>query len=191
MGGRREAAPTQSRRRTDSCLARKFKLDPLPLRGVEVSRWASRRLNGWIQLRGYSPVMSTATASPPGVSFSHEVMKPWGRELVFTPSNLPYTGKVLYVKGGHRLSLQIHDLKQESMMLLSGTAVLQLEDETGTLAEIEMVPGMGYVVQPGRKHRLIAISDVEVVEASTPEVGTTIRVEDDFGRPDELLSLGS
>ncbi|MGE0600098.1 MAG: hypothetical protein AB7J35_09465 [Dehalococcoidia bacterium] len=85
--------------------------------------------------------------------------------------------------------MQIHDLKLETMMLLSGAAVLQLEDDEGHLADINMIPGVGYTVQRGKKHRLVAISDAAVLEASTPEVGTTIRVEDDFGRPDEQLSV--
>ena len=131
----------------------------------------------------------TIATELPRAAYSREVLKPWGREFIFTPAELPYTGKILYVTGGHRLSLQIHDVKLESMTLLSGSAILQLEDETGALANIEMLSGVGYTIRPGRKHRLIAVSDAAVLEASTPEAGTTIRVEDDFGRPDEIRPI--
>ena len=55
----------------------------------------------------------------------------------------------------------------------------------GELWDIEMELGVGYTVAPGRKHRITAISDSMVLECSTPETGTTIRLEDDYGRPDE------
>ncbi len=53
------------------------------------------------------------------------------------------------------------------------------------LREIEMEPGKGYTIRPFQKHRLVALEDAEIVEASTPEVGTTYRLEDDYARPHE------
>jgi mannose-6-phosphate isomerase-like protein (cupin superfamily) len=48
--------------------------------------------------------------------------KPWGYELIFTPPNLPYTGKIIHINAGKRLSLQTHDKKQESWLILKGRA---------------------------------------------------------------------
>lgn len=119
------------------------------------------------------------------MAFSRRVPKPWGHEVILTPSALPYTGKLLNVLGGRRLSLQVHDLKTETLTLLSGVARLTLEDEHGDLAFFEMQPAIGYTVLAGRKHRIAAITDSVILEASTPQMGTTLRLEDDYDRPDE------
>jgi quercetin dioxygenase-like cupin family protein len=117
--------------------------------------------------------------------FLVRVEKPWGYELIFTPPEKPYTGKILHVRAGKRLSLQWHDEKQETIMLLRGRATLLADDANHMLAEIEMEPGKGYSNVPGQRHRLIAIEDSDFVEASLPETGNTYRVEDDSGRGTE------
>jgi len=101
---------------------------------------------------------------------------------------LPYTGKILFIKAGKRLSLQYHDQKQETLSLLEGKAKLLLENEKGKIVSLMMAPKNGYTINQGKKHRLEAISDCLVVEASTPEMGKTYRVEDDYNRKDEKLA---
>lgn len=39
-----------------------------------------------------------------------------------------------------------------------------------------------YTIKPFRRHRLIAVCDADVIEVSTPEIGTTYRLEDDYAR---------
>ncbi len=112
------------------------------------------------------------------------VQKPWGHELVWA-ENDSYVGKMLQIDAGKRLSLQYHDSKLESQCLLAGRALLVVEDAAGALCALEMEPGKGYTIQPFRRHRLVAISDATVLEVSTPEIGTTFRVEDDYARPHE------
>ena len=41
----------------------------------------------------------------------------------------------------------------------------------------------------GQRHRLAGITDCDVVEASTPEIGITERLEDDYKRPDETEDM--
>jgi mannose-6-phosphate isomerase-like protein (cupin superfamily) len=113
------------------------------------------------------------------------IEKPWGFELHWTPDGLPYTGKLLHINAGARLSLQLHDQKRESWLLLHGRAMVVWQNERGELVETELQPGVGYTCALGQIHRLIGITDCEVVEASTPEVGTTWRLQDDFQRPHE------
>jgi mannose-6-phosphate isomerase-like protein (cupin superfamily) len=100
---------------------------------------------------------------------------------------VPYAFKLIHVQAGKRLSLQVHDVKVETQTLVAGRGVLVLEDGDGVLREIEMQPGVGYHVAVGQKHRLCAAPDADatVLEASTPELGTTLRLEDDYARPDE------
>ena len=121
-------------------------------------------------------------------AYERRVDKPWGWEIVWaeTPH---YVGKILHVLAGKRLSLQYHDVKLESQRLVSGRAALVIEDGDGTLQEIEMEPGKGYTIQPFQRHRLIGITDADIFEVSTPETGTTFRLEDDYARPDETEEL--
>ncbi|KUK82925.1 MAG: cupin 2 conserved barrel domain protein [Microgenomates bacterium 39_6] len=120
--------------------------------------------------------------------YSQKTIKPWGWEILFTPENLPYAGKILFVKAGKRLSLQYHDQKQETLSLLKGKANLILENEKGKMVSLMMIPKNGYTINQGKKHRLEAITDCLIIEASTPEIGKTYRIEDDYNRKNEKLT---
>ena len=117
--------------------------------------------------------------------------KPWGYELLLSPPDAPYAAKIIHVFAGKRLSLQVHDTKVETQTLVRGRGVLVLEGADGQLHEIVMQPGVGYHVAVGQRHRLCAAVDEDAVvfEASTPEVGTTYRLEDHYGLPDETEML--
>lgn len=117
------------------------------------------------------------------------VEKPWGYEIHFVPDNLPYMGKILHIKAGKRLSLQVHDQKMESWYLLNGKVTMILENTQGKLEEINMEKGVGYTTQIGQKHRLAGIDDSDVLEVSTPEIGNTYRLEDDYARPTETEEM--
>src|SRR5207302_2269762 len=79
------------------------------------------------------------------------VEKPWGYELHFVPEGKPYMGKIEHVNSGKRLSLQIHDQKQESWFLMSGRGMVVWEDANGNLIETELQPGQGYSCSVGQK----------------------------------------
>lgn len=117
--------------------------------------------------------------------FLKKVTKPWGYELIFTSPALPYTGKILHIKAGCKLSLQLHDKKQESYFLFNGKCNLIIENKKGELETIEMKPQVGYNVKIGQKHRHQAVTDCDIFEVSTPEIGTTYRLEDDYKRGNE------
>jgi len=118
-------------------------------------------------------------------SYSKRIEKPWGYELHWTPADKPYMGKILHVNADARLSLQLHDKKQESWLVLSGRAKVIWENANGELTETELQQGQGYSCALGQKHRLAGITDCDILEVSTPEIGTTYRLEDDYKRPDE------
>lgn len=113
------------------------------------------------------------------------VEKPWGYELHWVPDKKPYMGKIIHINAGVRLSLQVHDQKQESWFLKKGRAKIIWADEKDDLVEEEMKPGFGYSCQIGQRHRLMGITDCDIIEVSTPEIGTTYRLEDDYSRPNE------
>ena len=122
-------------------------------------------------------------------SYVKKVPKPWGYELIFTPEGLPYTGKLMHVKAGTRQSLQIHDKKAETYYLASGKGGVIIENSKGEMEEIEFEKYKGYTTTVGQKHRIFAITDCDILEFSTPESGTTYRLEDDYARPDETEEL--
>lgn len=118
------------------------------------------------------------------------IEKPWGFEIHFTPDNLPYMGKILHVNEGRRLSLQVHDKKMESWYLLSGELIMEVENEHGEMVKITLESGVGYTNKVGQKHRLIGgVGGGELVEVSTPEIGNTYRLEDDYNRPTETEEI--
>lgn len=114
-----------------------------------------------------------------------KVEKPWGYELHWVPDNKPYIGKLLHINAGKRLSLQVHDEKQESWFIVKGQGKVIWENNEGELIETLLEEGKGYTTEVGQKHRLVGITDCDIIEVSTPEKGTTYRLEDDFARPDE------
>lgn len=114
--------------------------------------------------------------------YSRKIEKPWGWEIHWVPDEMPYMGKIMHTKAGHRWSLQYHDKKQESWILISGQAKIIWDDEDGNLIETVMKPGVGYTADKGQRHRVQAISECEIVEVSTPEIGKTFRLEDDYNR---------
>jgi mannose-6-phosphate isomerase-like protein (cupin superfamily) len=124
-------------------------------------------------------------------SYARRLDKPWGYEILLTPPDAPYAFKLIYVRSGRRLSLQVHDVKVETQTLVTGRGILVLEGDDGELHEIDMQPGVGYHVAVGQRHRLCAPADADatVLEASTPEAGTTLRLEDDYARPHETEEL--
>jgi mannose-6-phosphate isomerase len=128
---------------------------------------------------------STFTTDP----YVKRVEKPWGYELHWVPEDMPYMGKILHIDAGRRLSMQVHDKKQETYWLLDGECDLILENKKGKLETVHLQKGKGYTTQVGQRHRHHAITDCNIVEVSTPEIGTTMRLEDDYHRPDETEEL--
>ena len=117
--------------------------------------------------------------------YVRKIEKPWGYELHWVPEGMPYMGKVLHIDGGKRLSLQIHDVKQESYWLINGECNLIMDNENGELVTINMEKGKGYTTKVGQRHRHQAVTDCDIIEVSMPESGNTLRLEDDYSRPNE------
>jgi mannose-6-phosphate isomerase-like protein (cupin superfamily) len=108
------------------------------------------------------------------------VEKPWGYELHWAHTDR-YVGKVLHVNAGHALSLQYHNVKDETIYVYSGKLLYEIE-QNGELRKIEMKPGDSMRVAPKTVHRMTAIEDTDVLEVSTPEIDDVVRLEDRYGR---------
>lgn len=136
--------------------------------------------------------MTTSNDTPKSfdcAGYTERVEKPWGYEIHWTPPEKPYAGKILHVDAGKRLSFQVHDAKEESWLIMNGRAKVYWDGPEGEPIETELVPGMGFSCAIGQRHRLIGITDCDVIEVSTPEIGTTFRLQDDYARPDETEAL--
>ena len=110
-----------------------------------------------------------------------KVEKPWGWELVWAEAE-DYVGKLLFVRAGESLSLQYHEVKDESWLVQEGRARLELGDVGEELETFEIAPGAAYRFRPGTVHRVTAIEDTLVIEVSTSHLTDVVRLEDRYGR---------
>ena len=111
------------------------------------------------------------------------VEKPWGYELHWAKTDR-YVGKLIHVNAGHALSLQYHNLKDETIYLHSGLVLFEI-DRDGNLSQHEMHPGEAVHITPKTVHRMTAIEDSDIFEVSTPELHDVVRLEDRYGRTDK------
>jgi mannose-6-phosphate isomerase-like protein (cupin superfamily) len=117
------------------------------------------------------------------------IIKPWGQEIIYTTPDLKYTFKQIQINDNARLSLQSHTEKVETFVLIEGQADLVLGPDVDHLETIHMEKKIGYNIPVGTVHRMVGIKNAIILEASTPETGTTYRYQDDYKRPDETDSL--
>lgn len=112
---------------------------------------------------------------------SRYVEKPWGGELIWAHTD-KYVGKILSIKAGEKLSLQYHEIKDETILVLSGRLKLEYYLDGDAPAWVVLTPSEGFHIPTGMRHRMIAIDDVTVAEVSTPELDDVVRLVDDYGR---------
>jgi quercetin dioxygenase-like cupin family protein len=108
------------------------------------------------------------------------VEKPWGYEIIWAET-AAYVGKILFIRKGQKLSLQYHNVKEETIYVHSGSMIFTTE-EGGGLAGVEMRAGDSRHIPPLMKHRMEAIEDCTVFEVSTPHLDDVVRLEDAYGR---------
>lgn len=109
-----------------------------------------------------------------------EVPKPWGHELIWGRTD-KYVGKILHVRAGETLSLQYHEMKDETLYVIRGRVRLALR--AGDAEEIVIMQvGDAHHIPPRLIHRIEALEDADIVEVSTPELDDVVRLEDRYGR---------
>ncbi|MDO8659945.1 MAG: cupin [Candidatus Parcubacteria bacterium] len=111
------------------------------------------------------------------------VKKDWGEEI-WIALNDKYCLKTIKISKGHRCSLQYHEFKTETTFIVSGLAKVWLKrkDETEMIVFESAGPGTVLNLKPGDVHRLEALEDLCLFEASTPEVWDVVRLSDDYNR---------
>src|SRR5882757_8925233 len=108
------------------------------------------------------------------------VEKPWGYEIIWAETER-YVGKILHINAGQRLSRQYHNRKEETFLIQEGEMDLEI-GQTPEIATLRMKKLDSYHCKPKTVHRMVAITDVDVVEVSTPELDDVVRLEDSYGR---------
>ncbi len=109
------------------------------------------------------------------------VDKPWGYELIWAKTER-YVGKLIHVNAGQALSLQYHERKDETIHVLRGVLQFVVGPSADALETLTLAEGESYHVTPRLVHRMVAVTDVDVLEASTPELMDVVRLEDRYGR---------
>jgi len=109
------------------------------------------------------------------------VEKPWGYERLWALTPL-YAGKILFIKAGESLSLQYHELKDETIRIESGQMRFRAGPSPDHLETYILDPGMSFAIPTGLVHQMEAIEDCTVVEVSTPHLADVVRIEDRYGR---------
>ena len=105
-----------------------------------------------------------------------EIKKPWGKEVIWAWGK--YIAKTITIKSGHRMSLQYHKKKEETIYVIKGFLDLQLEQ-----VHISLGPGKSIHIPKKHVHRMGAkFQDVTIIEVSTPYMFDVVRLEDDYGR---------
>ena len=116
----------------------------------------------------------------PKQALVERIPKPWGYELIFALTE-SYVGKIIHIDAGHRLSRQYHVMKDETLFVQSGELGLEIGPAEG-FETIRMCAGDVYRITPGTIHRMVGVTDVEVVEVSTTQLDDVVRLADDYGR---------
>jgi len=108
------------------------------------------------------------------------VDKPWGHEIIWAHTDR-YVGKLIHIKAGQALSRQYHNRKDETVHLLRGELIYRVQ--MGDLLEdMHLVRGESFRIVPGTIHEMEAITDCDVLEASTSDLDDVVRIADRYGR---------
>ena len=109
------------------------------------------------------------------------IKKPWGKEEIIE-INSKYMLKKLSMNKGHRCSLQYHNLKKETIFVLSGKLKILIGEKISDLRIRNLDKGDSITIEPGIIHRMEGIENVVYLEASTPEINDVVRLKDDYSR---------
>ncbi len=110
------------------------------------------------------------------------VAKPWGHETIWAQSER-YVGKILHINAGQELSVQYHNKKDETIYLLSGEITYRVQmPGKDILGDVQLKIGESFRITPGTIHQMVALTDCDVLEVSTPELDDVVRLSDKYGR---------
>mgnify|MGYP001222307128 CR=1 FL=1 len=110
-----------------------------------------------------------------------KVYRPWGHYLSVVEDNR-WQVKLIQVKPGEKLSLQMHHHRSEHWIVVNGTAKVELDDKVEILSENQSI-----YIPLGSKHRLsnpgkILLTLIEVQSGAYVGEDDIVRFDDIYGR---------
>jgi len=112
--------------------------------------------------------------------------RPWGTEDLLAIVSKQFSVKRLFIKKGNKGGLQYHRLKDEVAILISGQMLIRYDVGDGVIREKILKPGQTAHFPPGLVHQEEALTDCEIIEASTPHFNDRVRVEEKYGFGDPV-----
>lgn len=112
--------------------------------------------------------------------------RPWGTEDLLAIVSKQFSVKRLHLNKGSKGGLQYHRLKDEVAILVSGEMLIRYDLGDGVLREKTLGPGQTVHFPAGLVHQEEALTDCEIIEASTPHFNDRVRVEEKYGLGDSV-----
>ena len=121
----------------------------------------------------------------------YKVKKPWGYELWLNSLNNKFAFKKIFIKKGFQTSLQYHNFKRETNLILKGSAELFYKKnkkvsndnlKKDDLSSINLKKNSIINVYPKVVHRIKAKQDLTLYEVSSPHLKDVVRIHDDTNR---------
>ncbi len=107
-------------------------------------------------------------------------MRPWGKfEVIYQNPTKTVTVKLITINPHSRLSLQYHHNRTEVWTCLTGSALVELEQN-----KFELKEGDQFTVPQGKVHRMSSEERTEILEVSLGPFAEedVVRLQDDYGR---------
>lgn len=107
----------------------------------------------------------------------------WGSEELVALIPKKISLKILNIKKGNKGGLQYHHKKDECGYVLKGRLLIRYDNGKGKLNKKILKAGESFYFPKGAVHQEEALSDVKIIEASTPFFNDRVRVEEKYGLP--------
>ena len=109
------------------------------------------------------------------------IIKPWGKEEILANTG-KYVMKRITINPGSRMSLQYHEIKEETIYVIEGVLINWKTEEMQD--HFTLMPGETYHVKPGVVHRFGSPNEMRtvIIECSTTELDDVVRLADDYDR---------
>ena len=105
----------------------------------------------------------------------------WGQEILLALIPKKISLKILKINKGKKGGLQYHRKKDECGIIISGKLLVRYENSKGKLSKKILKKGDVFHFPPGSIHQEEAITNCEMIEASTPHFNDRVRVEKKYG----------
>lgn len=105
----------------------------------------------------------------------------WGSEILLAVVSKKYSLKKLIMKAGTKGGLQYHHKKNECGYIVSGKLKITFDLGNKKLKSKILTTGDCFNFPQGFVHQEEAITNCEIIEASTPHFNDRVRVEKEYG----------